>query len=343
MNKLGMAGVGLLLFLISWRQDALALLAVAAVLLVGAAIALQLRPSLADIVTERRAPTGPEFGAALGGLLLAYVAFGALDGLLMAYRTASLPHVSCTDTAARRANDLVWMLIAVAWTLIAVAPGLRSMLGRPAGGEATLWPIPIGMLASAPIAFGLYMLWLPVSDALRNGAPLANIVALAMGLPVLALLLGPGGFLWLGAWRAAPGSRFDPAGVLGATIRPFALAWAMTGAVGVYGFVTALGGEWTTDAKAVTALILAAIAAAWVAGLWRLRGPERCGWARAGAGWIALATGNLFTVALPAQMIGTGGWATLMLLLGLPLLIGAILIAALLVPWILRRLIREAT
>jgi hypothetical protein len=338
MNRFGMVAAGVLLFLVSWHQDSLVILQYAAIWLVGAAIAIQMRPSIGRIIADQRAPTLAELGTLLAGLVLAFIALGALDGLLMASRTMTMPSYSRTDTAARRLNELVSTLIAVAWTLIAVAPGLRAMLRR-SGEGAPLWPVLAGIAASVPIAAGLYLLWSPFDHALLYGARLfGDAIERAMALPLLALLFGPGLFLWLRAWRG--GLRFEVEGILGATIRAVAVAWAVLGAAAIFGFVTALNRDWSTDPGAVTCLILAPIAVAWVGGLWRLFGAEQCGPIRAALGWAVLGAGYLLSIALPSQTVNAGGWASLMLLLGLPLIIAAMLVATLLAPWLLRRLIR---
>lgn len=348
MHKLGMIAFSLLLFAMAWRRDEYIFVVFIAIFIAGAAIAMQFRPLVGRIIADARGPSLSEIGALLLGTMLAFCALSLVDGWLDLYRLSGRPlGYMSFDTPARRFEMLLVWLLWVGWTAVAVAPAVRTMFRRrDADGNLPLWPGAIGLVASLPIGFGIFVFWMKLGDAVVRGRfYIDDSATLVLMLPILALMFAPGFFLWAQGWRAVPGDRLALVGVLGATIRAFAVAWAVVGAASLLGILVAMTSQtrgWPGEALSVSCTLLLPVALAWVAGLWRLMGPESCGPLRAAVSWAVLILAWLLSIVLTAMTYEAREWAPLMLLLGLPVVAVQLVVVGLLVPWILRRTIRGA-
>lgn len=328
-----LAPAGLLALLLARRYDDFTL-AFVLMAWTGVALALRLRPALAGLVADRRPPTGADAGAVLVGLVTAYLAFGAVDQLLLLAANSRL-----YGTGALSALMSIPALLAGGWLLLAIAPAAIQM-ARP--GAASTAVAARGLAASVPLGLALLLLWQVAGKDAVEGDIDASLVLRGLTLiPITGLLASFGGILW---WPtvATPGER-APVEPFGIAVRGATIAWAAASA----GAVLALGGSFIGSDRVNSGAVLAlgwtaVIGAVWVGALVRLdTAPARRTW-RASLAVALLFVAFLVSLApaftlLEAGHSPKGDAGLLAAILLLPVF--AVVVAACLglAPWLVRR------
>lgn len=336
------APLSLLALALARAHDGLAFGAVAMMAWAGLALAVRFRPSLATVVGDRRLPMAVEWSALAISLVIAYLAFGAVDQLFI---VATTSRFSASGGASRRV-ELLSNLLPAAWLLLALAPA-AVQVARP--GERAARIALRGLAGAIPLGVALFLIWEVAGKDLAAGRIDASLILRGLTLiPVCGVLASFGGILWARALTAAPTaeSAFQSIDVFGAVLRCAAGGWAMV--AGLAGLRLALvvfgSGQVGVDPGSVLALAWSiTIAAVWVWALARLFGlscddPWRVGLVVAGLTVffpVSLAPSSVLLASGRTQIGDASLLAALFLLPVLALLVAA---CAWLAPSLVRRI-----
>jgi hypothetical protein len=318
------APLGLLALGLARAYDDLAIVAVTVMVWAGLALATRFRPTITGLASDRRLPTGAEWGAVATGLVVAYLAFGAADQLLMIVGTS---HIHAPIGASQRIQ-LISDLLLVAWLLLAIAPAAVN-IARPGGAAPNAAGAAArGLAAAAPLGIALFLIWQTAGKELIAGRIDEPLLLKGLVLiPVAALLLRFGGMLW-GQALATPTPRSRPppsADLFGAAARYATGGWLIVAVLAILrlAFLVAVGGRLSAGSGSMLALVwMVVIAAAWIRPLGKLGqissdNPWRASLA-AGAllvlFMVSAAPSLIFLAAGRSQMGDAGSLAALVLL-----------------------------
>ena len=230
-------------------------------------LAASLRPSLAGIWQQRRAPTRRELLVIFTCFLTCAVSIWALDiGKFLAKdaswaisKPGGASHYDVIDLSKRIGLFLV--------VIIALVPAVRLVLAGTSIDERArpvMWPALLSIFAALPVLLGGNLLLVTADrQALRPAALFLNVV---LAFPPTLILVAFGLLLWWRAWQAASDAGFSLAGIFPRLVTAAMMIWLVAMVAASAGLLVFPGPH--DMGQIIGVAVFACFGAAW---LWLLR------------------------------------------------------------------------